>query len=416
MLDTDPTATVDDLEHDLADLDEVELPLEQHPNGGSATTTDDEAATAISVALAPPVEEPTEVGDLDAVALDGLGAYPLPAPPLPFLQRKIYGRYRSTGAPYQVELRVDVDGPSLTMRMSADKRSPADRHGLRSMRVDAPAVAITASHVPAQSDPALEGYIVRAGARSQPRWQRRSNDRSGTPGAGSGRSPADSTWEAWDVATLRIDLQGGFDRDTVEIWVDEERRWRGETVTTKFTLDLAASVPLEVPDGAADVRVTLPERGIEQVLEALVAGETYIVVRVENDRLESSSWRRRLLPLGRQSGRPASYPRTHAPADRQQRSRRRDRLRVALSSDRIEKRRSPRSGGAPTMNRRSSSSWRFESCSAVPGWTTSTLPDASSCSSTAPSSPMWIVNVPVITTKTSSWTGSMWRRPTAPGG
>ena len=75
MLDTDPTATVDDLEHDLADLDEVELPLEQHPNGGAA---EDEAATAISVALAPPVEEPTELGDLDAVALDGLGARPLP--------------------------------------------------------------------------------------------------------------------------------------------------------------------------------------------------------------------------------------------------------------------------------------------------------------------------------------------------
>ena len=59
MLDTDPTATVDDLEHDLADLDEAELPLEQHPNGGSATTTDDEARRRSSVALAPPVEEPT---------------------------------------------------------------------------------------------------------------------------------------------------------------------------------------------------------------------------------------------------------------------------------------------------------------------------------------------------------------------
>jgi hypothetical protein len=87
------------------------------------------------------------------------------------------------------------------------------------------------------------------------------------------------------VATLRIDLQGGFDRDTVEIWVDEERRWRGEAVTTKFTLDLAASVPLEVPDGPTDVRVALPEQGIEEVLEALVAGDTYVVVRVENDRL-----------------------------------------------------------------------------------------------------------------------------------
>ena len=149
MLDTDPTATVDDLEHDLADLDEAELPLEQHPNGGSARTTDDEAATAVSVALAPPVEEPTEVGDLDAVALDGLGAYPLPAPPLPFLKRKVYGRYRSTGAPYQVELRVDVDGPSPTMRISADYYaiSGATVSYFGSMRVDAPAVAITASHV-----------------------------------------------------------------------------------------------------------------------------------------------------------------------------------------------------------------------------------------------------------------------------
>ena len=88
------------------------------------------------------------------------------------------------------------------------------------------------------------------------------------------------------MATLRIDLQGGFDSDTVELWVDEERRWRGEAVTTKFTLDLAASVPLEVPDGPADVRVVLPERGIEQVLEALLAGDTYVVVRVENDQLE----------------------------------------------------------------------------------------------------------------------------------
>ena len=41
----------------------------------------------------------------------------------------------------------------------------------------------------------------------------------------------------------------------------------------------------------------------------------------------------------------------------------------------------------PRMKRRSSSSCRFESWSAVPGWTTSTLPFASSCFSTAPSSP-----------------------------
>ena len=120
MLDTDPTATVDDLEHDLADLDEVELPVEPQQNGGSASITEDEAIAAVAVALATPVEEPTELGDLDAVALDGLGARALPITPIPFLKRKVYGRYRSAGTPYQVELRVDVDGPSPTMRISAD--------------------------------------------------------------------------------------------------------------------------------------------------------------------------------------------------------------------------------------------------------------------------------------------------------
>ena len=87
------------------------------------------------------------------------------------------------------------------------------------------------------------------------------------------------------MGTLRIDLQGGFDRDGVEIWIDEERRWRGDAVTTKFTLDLAASVPLEVHDGPADVRLVLPDKGIEQAFEAHVAGETHLVARVEDERL-----------------------------------------------------------------------------------------------------------------------------------
>lgn len=148
MLDTDPTATVDDREHDLADLDEADLAVETHHNGGSAAT-EDEAAVAVATALAPPVEEPTELGDLDAVALDGLGARPLPIVPLPFLKRKVYGRYRSTGTPYQVELRVDVDGPAPTMRISADYYaiSGATVSYFGSMRVDSPTVSITATHV-----------------------------------------------------------------------------------------------------------------------------------------------------------------------------------------------------------------------------------------------------------------------------
>ena len=91
--------------------------------------------------------------------------------------------------------------------------------------------------------------------------------------------------EADDVATLRIDLQGGFENDTVELLVDEELRWREEAVTTNLSIDLAASVPLDVPEGPADVRIVLPDRGIEQTVEALVAGEAYVVARVEGGRL-----------------------------------------------------------------------------------------------------------------------------------
>ena len=87
------------------------------------------------------------------------------------------------------------------------------------------------------------------------------------------------------MATMRIDLRGGFDRDAAEIWIDGDLRWREEAVTTKFTRDLAASIPFEVPDGLLDVRLVLPRPGIEQSLVARVAGETCVVARLENGRL-----------------------------------------------------------------------------------------------------------------------------------
>lgn len=87
------------------------------------------------------------------------------------------------------------------------------------------------------------------------------------------------------MATLRIDLQGGFESDSIEIWLDEELRQREDGVTTNLSVDLASSVPLVVPDGPADVRIALPERGLEETVEALVAGDTYVTARIENGRL-----------------------------------------------------------------------------------------------------------------------------------
>ena len=149
MPDTDPTAVMEDQERDL-DLAQTGLDtVESQANGDRTQVADDEAFAALAAALAPPVEEPTGIGDLDAATLDGLGGAPLPIVPLPWLKRKVYGRYRSTGTPFQVELRVDVDGPSPTMKVSADyfSVSGATISYFGSMRIDAPAIAVTATQI-----------------------------------------------------------------------------------------------------------------------------------------------------------------------------------------------------------------------------------------------------------------------------
>ena len=87
------------------------------------------------------------------------------------------------------------------------------------------------------------------------------------------------------MATLRIDLQGGFDGENVEVWIDEELRFREDDVRTNVTVDLAASVPIEVPEGPADVRIVLPDQELEETVETIVAGETYVVARLEQGRL-----------------------------------------------------------------------------------------------------------------------------------
>jgi hypothetical protein len=89
------------------------------------------------------------------------------------------------------------------------------------------------------------------------------------------------------VATLRIDLQGGFEGEPVEVWVDEELRHREESARSDPRMDLAASIPLDAPEGPADVRIVLPDRGLDETVETIVAGETYVVVRVVGGRLEA---------------------------------------------------------------------------------------------------------------------------------
>ena len=76
---------------------------------------------------------------------------PVPAHPrCPFLRKRlVYGRYRSAGGGYELELRVDVGGSRPMNRFSADffYVSGATQSYFGSFRVDAPTITTTATEV-----------------------------------------------------------------------------------------------------------------------------------------------------------------------------------------------------------------------------------------------------------------------------
>ena len=87
------------------------------------------------------------------------------------------------------------------------------------------------------------------------------------------------------MATLTVDLQEGFEGDAVEVFVDGERRWSENEVTTNIAVSLAASVPLEVPDGPVNVHVAMPGRGLEAGLGLEASGEVHLAANVADGRL-----------------------------------------------------------------------------------------------------------------------------------
>lgn len=75
-----------------------------------------------------------------------------------------------------------------------------------------------------------------------------------------------------DVLDIIIALQEGFHNDTVLLMADGKLLERLEHISTRTQIGLAREVKLSVPIGTR-LTIALPDRGLEQDLEA-VAGET----------------------------------------------------------------------------------------------------------------------------------------------
>lgn len=87
------------------------------------------------------------------------------------------------------------------------------------------------------------------------------------------------------MPTVTVDLQDGFDGDTVEIEVDGGPRWREDAVTTNLVVSLAASVPLEVEAGEHELRVAVPSRGVEAVLRIDAAADVPVAANLADGEL-----------------------------------------------------------------------------------------------------------------------------------
>lgn len=113
-------------------LDDEQTSNGAHGNGAVRTAEAPAAAAPEAAATAPPAP------------------VPLPPVPVPILKKRLVrGRYRSGGAGYQLELRVDTGGDRPMNRVSGDffYAGGATESYFGSFRVDAPAVTTTATEV-----------------------------------------------------------------------------------------------------------------------------------------------------------------------------------------------------------------------------------------------------------------------------
>ena len=133
-------------ETDEAAPESLEALRQLAENGAGPQEATAEAGAAVA---APPIEEPSSTGDVDTALLEAMGALPITPIPFPIPRRPVAGRYRSSGTPFQAELRVDVDGAHPTMRVSADYYSISGSTVtyFGSMRVDAVSVSKTPTTV-----------------------------------------------------------------------------------------------------------------------------------------------------------------------------------------------------------------------------------------------------------------------------
>ena len=87
------------------------------------------------------------------------------------------------------------------------------------------------------------------------------------------------------MATLRVDMQDGFEDDVVVVRAQEQER-RKESVTTMPQISFAGSIELEVEPGPIRLEISVPTRGLStsQVVE-VPATALHVGVSIDDGRI-----------------------------------------------------------------------------------------------------------------------------------
>jgi hypothetical protein len=90
------------------------------------------------------------------------------------------------------------------------------------------------------------------------------------------------------VATLRIELQDGFEADEVICTVGGREVARRSAVRTDLRISRADAIELDVPDAPVTVGVQVPTRDLAAEHELDPRTHPYLLVRIVDGRLEAT--------------------------------------------------------------------------------------------------------------------------------
>lgn len=88
------------------------------------------------------------------------------------------------------------------------------------------------------------------------------------------------------MVTLTIDLQGGFQDDTVLVLVNGAQVFRKAHIRTLLPLGVADSFTTDVASGPVSVQIHVETKNLVDTISLDVSADTYLGISVENERID----------------------------------------------------------------------------------------------------------------------------------